>query len=288
VGGESLIRFIVNVGKRILDVWSLYTRRLVPMMAAGLAFYFLLGLIPFLFITTAVVGYMFRDRPEALGNMATPLLGLLPPVIGDRILAQVHSAAEGWETFGALGVISLFFVAMGLFEAIDWGVNGAMGTRKKVGFLTGRLLFLAYITGAIVFFALSAVADYALHLVLATPSLAEFSARIPIPRRALSMLAFAVFMFVLYITIPVKTPRLVRALVVALVISGVWALLQKLGASVTIMISRRHAVYGALAGSALFLTWMYLLAILILLGATILDVWDRATRPAEAESGDAS
>jgi YihY family inner membrane protein len=249
------------------------------MMAAGLAFYFLLGLIPFLFITTALAGYVFGRNPEVFANMSAALVGLLPPGLGERILQQVQSAVEGWETFGVLGLISLFFVAMGLFEAIDWGINGAMGTRKKVGFLTGRLLFLAYVMGAIVFFSLAGVADYLFHLMLATPALSEFSQKIHIPRRLVAMVAFALFMFILYITIPVRTPKVTRAVVVALVVAGVWAVLQKLGASVTVYISRRHAVYGALAGAALFLTWMYLLALLILLGATVLDTWARLTRP---------
>jgi uncharacterized BrkB/YihY/UPF0761 family membrane protein len=75
--------------------------------------------------------------------------------------------------------------------------------------------------------------------------------------------------------VPVRTPKPGRAIVVALAISLVWAILQNAGAKVTVYISRRHAIYGALAGGALFLAWMYMLAILILLGATILDVWAR-------------
>ena len=42
---------------------------------------------------------------------------------------------------------------------------------------------------------------------------------------------------------------------------------------VTAGLSRRQAIYGALGGAAVFLTWMYLLAFLILLGARILDFW---------------
>ena len=251
------------------------------MKAAGLAFYFLLGLIPFMFITTAITGYLFARRPDALANISTTLLAFLPPGIGERTLAQIHTAVDGWETFGILGVVALFFVSMGLFEAIDWSVNGAMGTRKKIGFLKGRLLVLAYITGAIVFFTLASVADYLIQLVLATPKLAQIGEIVHFPRRAFSMLAFAVFLFIVYIAIPVRPPRVTRAATAALAVAAVWAVLQKLGADMTVYISRRHAVYGALAGGALFLTWMYLLANLILCGATALSAWrGRAGSPA--------
>lgn len=252
-GGTPLANFLARFFTPAVNVYRLYTKRLVPMLAAGVAFYFLLGLIPFLFITTAVAGLVFRNRPEALTNLSQALLALLPPGLGESILRQVHRSVEGWETFGVLGVVALFFVAMGLFEAIDWGINGAMGTRNKVGFLKGRLLVLAYITGAIVFFALAAVADYVFRLALAAPALAHLSDYINIPRRTTAAAAFTLFIFVLYVTIPVKPPKWQRCAVVALAVAFVWAVLQEAGVSVTVYISRRHAVYGALAGAALFL-----------------------------------
>jgi membrane protein len=264
-------------------VWVCYNQRLVAMKAAGMAFYFLLGLIPFLFITTALSGYLFRRNPDTLNNLSTTLLSLLPPGLGERILGQLNTTVQGWQAFGIVGIVALCFVAMGLFEAIDWGINGAMGARKRVGFLHGRLLFLGYLTGAVFFFSLAAVADYAFQLMLATPALSEFVANIHVPRRTVSTASFSVFLFIIYMLFPVRTPRITRAIVVAMVIAIVWAVLQHAGARITVYISRRHAVYGALAGGALFLTWMYLLAILILVGATILDVWERGGNTATDE-----
>ncbi|HET6463362.1 MAG TPA: YhjD/YihY/BrkB family envelope integrity protein, partial [Candidatus Krumholzibacteria bacterium] len=144
-----------------------------------------------------------------------------------------------------------------------------------------------YVMGALLFFSVAAVGDYTFQLLLAAPGLKSLAASIHIPRRAFSMGAFAVFLLILYLSIPARRPQIVRAITMALIVAGAWAILQKLGATVTIYISRRHAVYGALAGGALFLTWMYLLATLILLGALALDVWARAAErvPLDAESG---
>jgi len=275
----AIKRFFIALGKRLGEIWVSYNDRLVPMRAAGMAFWFLLGLIPFLFITTALSGYLFRRNPDTLSNLSTTLLSLLPPGLGERILMQLDTTVEGWQTFGILGLVSLCFVSMGLFEAIDWGINGAMGTRTKVGFLKGRLLFLAYVVGAVLFFSLAAVADYMFQLMLATPALAEFVTKIHVPRRTVSMGSFSLFLFIIYMLFPVRTPKATRAVVMALLIATVWAALQHAGAKITVYISRRHAVYGALAGGALFLTWMYLLAMLILMGATVLDVWQRNAKP---------
>lgn len=275
---------VLTAVRRVGEVWVCYNQRLVPMMASGVAFWLLLGMIPFLFITTAAAGYVFRRNPGALNNLAETLLTLLPPGLGERTLSQLDIAVANWQTFGLLGIVALWFVSMGLFEALDWGINGAMGTRKKVGFLKGRLIFIAYVAGAVIFFSLAAVADYMFKLMMAAPALAEFAQRIHIPRRTVSMASFFVFLFILYELVPVRTPRWTRGVVIALGIASVWALLQYLGAEITVYVSRRHAVYGALAGGALFLTWMYMLAVLILLGATILDVWQRHANPPPEEA----
>jgi len=256
-----------------MQVWRCYTRRLVPMMAAGVAFYFLLGLIPFLLITTAVSGYLFRTNPEWFAHMSTTLLNVLPPGIGERVLSTVDSTMANWQTLGFLGIVALLFVSMGLFESIDWGINGAMGTAKRMGFVKGRLVFMAYIFGTIVFMSLGAVADYTVSIVMAVPAFEPVSQHIP--RRAFSMAGIWLFMFILYMAIPVRTPKWYRALIVAFIAAGVWAYLQKIGASLTVSITQKHAIYGALAGGTVFLTWMYMFAVIVLLGGTVLDVWRR-------------
>ena len=285
--GKNLLHALLTTGRIVHEIRVLFGQRLVPLMAAGLAFHLLLGLIPFLFITTALAGFVFRNQPVTESNLYDTLLGLLPPGAGEAVLQNIASLVQSWQGFGLLGLVSLFFVAAGLFESIEWSINGAMGSRRKVGFLKRRLLTLGYVMGAMLFFSVAAVGDYAFQLLVAAPGLSDLAQTFHIPRRAFSMGAFAVFLLILYLSIPARRPRLLRAIVVAIVVAAVWAVFQKLGASVTVYISRRHAVYGALAGGALFLTWMYLLAMFILVGALALDVWARAVErlPLDAETG---
>lgn len=267
------MRFFTGLFTLVAQIWHCYTRRVVPMMAAGVAFYLLLSLVPFLFITTAISGYVFRKNPEAFHALSTNLLAFLPPGLGEKVLDTIVNTVASWQTFGVLGLIGLIFVSMGMFESLDWGINGASGETKRMGFLKGRLVFITYVFGAVVFFSLGALAGYSIGILLAAPAFEPVSQHVP--RRAFSMAGVGVFLFILYMTIPVKTPKWYRALITAFSIAAVWAFLQMIGASITVYISRRHAIYGALAGAAVFLTWMYILALLVLLGATILDVWRR-------------
>ncbi len=250
----------------------LFERR-VPMMAAGLAFYFILGLVPFLFLFAATSGYFLRANPGMLAQINTAILELLPPVAGEKLLSQVERAASNWQALGLVGLGSLVFVAMGLFDGLDEGMNAVMGTRKKIGFLKGRILSLAYIVGAILFFSIATAAGYGLNLLEALPAFQKNPALIQFVGNYFSSWVFALFLCILYMTLPVKTPKLFQAAAISLAVAGAWSMLQRLGTSVTAGLSRREAIYGALGGTAVFLTWMYVLAFLILLGARILDFW---------------
>lgn len=270
---------LVSFVRAVQAAWDGFFERRVPMMAAGLAFYFLLGLIPFLFIIAATSGYFLKNNPGIYAQMAATVKDLLPPGSEDRVLGTIHTAAGNWQALGGVGLITLVLVAMGLFDALDESINAVMGAKKKVGFLTGRLLSFAYVVGAILFFSMAAAAGYSLQLFGELPFFQHYPKLIELPGRYFSTWVFAIFLVALYITLPVKTPRLWRAVVTALAVTGAWTLLQKLGTFITAGITRRQAIYGALAGAAVFLTWMYLLAMLILLGARILDFWRGVDEP---------
>jgi membrane protein len=264
---------VVGLGRAVQRSWDGFFERRVPMIAAGLAFYFLLGLIPFLFIIAAMSGYFLKNNPGIYQQITVNILEILPPGIGEKLLAEIQSAAGNWQALGGVGLATLVLVAMGLFDGLDEGINAVMGTKKKVGFLTGRIISLAYVVGAILFFSMAAVAGYSLNLFGTLPFFQEHPALVAIPGRYFSVWVFALFLVALYMTLPVKTPRLMQAIVIALAVTGAWTILQELGVYVTAGITRRQAIYGALAGAAVFLTWMYVLALLILLGARILDFW---------------
>jgi len=272
-----LLGFLKAVG----DAWNGFFERRVPMMAAGLAFYFLLGLIPFLFIVAATSGYFLKNNPGVYNEMASTLQNLLPPGFTETLLTQISNAAANWQALGGVGLFTLVLVAMGLFDALDESINAVMGSKKKVGFLTGRIISFAYVVVAILFFSMAAAAGYTLKLFSQLAFFQNYPLLTDLTARYFSTWVFAVFLFALYMTLPVKTPRLWHAIVIALAVTWAWTGLQQLGSIITAGISRRQAIYGALAGAAVFLTWMYLLAMLILLGARILDFWRGGEGPSE-------
>jgi membrane protein len=243
------------------------------MIAAGLAFYFLLGLVPFLFIVAASTGYFLKNNPGMYEQVSVNVLELLPPGTGEKLLTDIESASANWQGFGVLGLVTMVFVAMGLFDALDEGINMVMGAKRKVNFLKGRVISFLYVVGGTLFFSLAAAAGYGMNLLKSSPTFQQHPALLDLTDNYFSVWVFSIFLVGLYMILTVKTPKLYKAIIVALAVAGAWTIVQKLGTFITAGITRRQAIYGALAGAAVFLTWMYLLALLILLGARILDFW---------------
>ncbi len=284
---ESARASLIDLLHAVARAWDgFFFERRVPMFSAGLAFYFIFGIVPFLFLFAASSGYLLKANPDAFERINSNVAGLLPPVVGEKLLSQIEKSAANWQAFGLLGLVSLVFVAMGLFDALDEGMNAVMGTRKKIGFLKGRILSLAYMVGAVLFFSVAAAAGYSLNLLEALPVFQKNPALVEFAGRFFSAWMFAVFLLILYMTLPVKTPKLLHAAIISLAVTGAWSTLQRLGTFVTAGLSRRQAIYGALGGTAVFLTWMYLLAFLILLGARILDFWRGSPAQARRQSDD--
>ncbi len=252
-------------------LWLGFERRLGPLLSAAVAFYFLLGLIPVLFLTAAAASFFLGQNPQAFRALEHSLLGFLPPGLGKEIFWQIQTAATRWKAFGAFGILSLFFVAMGLFDALDLGINRMMDLRKHVGFLRGRLLALLYVLGALAFFSVAGAVDY---LVGVLSPLLPVRLLGPVGQMV-SFLAFGVFLLILYQVFPSRRPRFHRSGTVALGVAIAWFVLQRFGTRITAGVLRRQAIYGILAGATIFLTWMYLLAFLILMGARVLAVWEQ-------------
>ncbi len=264
---------ILRALKALGTLWVGFDRRLGPLLSAAVAFYFLLGLIPVLFLTAAAASFFLGQNPQAFRALEHSLLGFLPPGLGREIFGQIQAAASRWKAFGAFGILSLFLVAMGLFDALDVGVNRMMDLRKHVGFLRGRLLSLLYVLGALAFFSMAGVADYLV---------AVISPMLPVRLwgplgQLVSFLAFSVFLLIVYQVFPSRRPQFRKSAGVALGVSILWFVLQRFGTRITAGVLRRQAIYGILAGATIFLTWMYLLAFLILMGARILAIWNRSS-----------
>ena len=138
----------IEIAKR---TWKEVGKDNVGIVAAGVAFYFFLALVPLLGAT--VLTYGLFASPETVVRQAQSLTAFLPgeaaKLIGEQLLNVVQTSG-GKKGFGLIAAIAVaFWGARNAAAAIVTALNIAYEEEEKRGFLRTTLLALAMTLGAV-------------------------------------------------------------------------------------------------------------------------------------------
>jgi membrane protein len=138
----------IAIAKR---TWQEVGKDNVGIVAAGVAFYFFLALVPLL--GAAVLTYGLFAEPETVARQAQGLTAFLPgeaaKLIGEQLMNVVQTSG-GKKGFGLLLAIGVaFWGARNAASAIITALNIAYEEEEKRGFVQTTLLALAMTGGAI-------------------------------------------------------------------------------------------------------------------------------------------
>jgi membrane protein len=139
----------IEIAKR---TWKEVGKDNVGIVAAGVAFYFFLALVPLL--GAAVLTYGLFAEPETVARQAQSLTAFLPgeaaSLIGEQLMNVVQTSG-GKKGFGLLLAIGVaFWGARNAASAIITALNIAYEEEEKRGFLKTTSLALAMTLGAVV------------------------------------------------------------------------------------------------------------------------------------------
>ncbi|GAA1038385.1 hypothetical protein GCM10009557_54220 [Virgisporangium ochraceum] len=258
-----------------------YVRRLqedmgndnLTLVAAGVAFYWMLALFPAI-IAMVTVYALFADAGQAREQLS-PILGALPAEARDLIATQLDKtveAGDGGLTFGLLAsLLATLWATSGGMQALMTGLNIIWGEQETRNYVKLRGISLLLTVGALI------AAAVAIALVAAFPVALDRLGLDPVAvdgaqgaRWLILVLLIGTGLSVMYRFGPAPhsarwhwvTPGNVTAV-------GLW-LLASLGFSLYVSsFGSYNKTYGALAAVVVLLMWLYLSAIVILLGAEI-------------------
>lgn len=260
-------------------------RDAVDQLAAGIAYFAFLALVPLLLLATAVAGFVLEDA-EAQLRVAQAVTGALPGLEaavleGGPLDALLTTLVERRTQFGLVGAASLLYVGLRLAASLMAGVEVVFRADRQRGVRArGRQ------AGALGALALVVIAGFVISSVIS-----RLTPWLPGP---LSMsVAFAVgslFDVLLFlVAYRVLLPRdgwrehLPGAIVGAL---G-WAGLKVFGATfLGLRLASAGAVYGTLAGVVTVLVLLYVMARLFLSGAVISALRSEHRAEKAANAGD--
>lgn len=257
----------------VARVWSSYQSQNIGLIAAGVAFYGLLSLFPAITALVAIAGLLTDPAVliEQGADMATTFPTEAREIIFSQLEKVVSSDAEALSVTAVVGLLVAVFSASKAVSSLIQGLNVAYGTPETRSFvaLQARILFLTIcmIIGVVATLALVA----ALPAILAVfPLDIGVESTLLVLRWIVLFALAAVSMAVLYQFGPNRTRAVWRWFTPGSLFAGALWLLGNFGFSAYVQSFGTYGeVFGALGGVIVLLTWLWLSAVVLLLGALV-------------------
>ena len=270
-------------------VISDFARRLrqydLMMMAAAIAFYWLLGIIPILLLGGSITGYVLGSSDRGVDEVMTLARRLIPRATGRDVEDFLRPLIQSRHITGVLGIGFLLWVAMGVFEAIASSLTALSGGRESRSYLRRKLVALVLMGTAGMLFISALMGGWILAawpeievLIGARIVLPPFLTHPSFPRYFTSIL-MTVLLTIVYRVAPVRAIRWPWAITGATVAALLWHQARTLFNWYLIHYARYNLFYGILGGFIGLVLWIYYTAIILLIGGMLADVLDRAGRP---------
>jgi membrane protein len=243
----------------------------VGLLAAGVAFYAFLSIVPLLAATVLVYG--LAAEPETVAEHIRALFGVLPEdaaaLIGDQLKAMTESpdAAKGWSLAVAIA-LAIYGASKGS-GAIVTALNIADVVKESRGFIKSTILSLAMTVGALVVMVIAAAGISVMGWVEALfpgfPGWAHSLLQILFWTVAVVAVGFGLAAVYRYAPNRPDAPW-VWISPGSAAATSLW-LAASLGFGFYVsQFGNYNATYGSLGGVVVFLTWLYLSAYIVLMG----------------------
>lgn len=260
----------LDIGWRI---WTRLGKHRLGLIAAGVAFYGLLSFFPAITATVALVGLLFDA--SLLLERVDFLLDALPAEAAELIAAQIAQVAGvssdslGWAAFLATA-LALWSASKGMASVIQ-GLNIINNEREERNFVLLRAVTFGLTLALIVVLAVAVLIVAAIPAALVYLGVRQGIADLALILRWPAMFVIGVLATAtLYRYGPSRTPAKWRWLSPgALLACALWVA-GSFGFSLYVeSFGTYNETFGALAGVVILLTWLWLSAFVVLLGAQL-------------------
>jgi membrane protein len=267
--------------------WGEVSEQNLFLIAGGVTYAVLLALFPGLAALVSLYGLVFDARQ--IERQVAALSGLLPPQTQELLSHELHNLVQ--SSNGALGFAAVVGLLLALWSAsrgmsgMITAINVAYEEKERRGFFKLNLiaigLTLGLLTGGVVAISLVAILPAAVHLVAVGTATKWLLLLVQWPLLiVLVMLGLAV----LYRFGPDRDEPQWRWVSPGSVAATLLWIVASVGFTVYVAnFNSYDKTYGSLGGVVVLLTWLYLSALTVLLGAVINAQAERQTRKDSTE-----
>ena len=245
-----------------------------PFLAGAIAYQIFFALIPLLALIIGIFGFVYGTQ-QAEAELASIVRGLLPAATGQET-KLVGQLVQGRALSLGFGLIGTLFTVTAILGSVDTAISHVLGREGKRAFFRERLNSLAFVLLVLVVAIASFTVSFGVQA--AADALAASGVR---GVRLLFELASPVvglafgfwFFYLVFRFAPRRRIPPVPARRAAMVSAVLWEVAKIAFGFLTRALGIFEA-YGALAFAAGLLTWIYVTAAIILIGAEVVKTHD--------------
>jgi membrane protein len=256
----------------VTRVYGRMTEARVLLVAAGVTFYALLAIFPAIVALISIYG-LFAD-PSSIASQSDVASGFLPGGALDILREQMERIAQARGTLGfafLIGLLISLWSANGGMKALFDALNVVNGEKETRSFIWLNIMSLSFTVAAIVFLIV------AVALVAVVPSMLNYLGLenatqwlFTVARWPLLLLAVAVALALIYRYGPSRAEPKWRWITWGSAFAAVaWIVLSLLFSWYAANFASYNRTYGSLGAVIAFMTWMWLSATVVLVGAAI-------------------
>lgn len=246
---------LVSTGRRIADVVE---QQRVTFLAAGVAYYAFISLIPALLLLVALASALFGEAFASAVLEVTS--GFLTPS-GQDVIESALASAAGRGGATVIGAVVLLWSTLKVFRGLDTAFLQVYGVEETVSFLDQLRDATAVAISVGVGMAAMVVTGTAIAALQVVPVLELLS--------ILLLPAVLTLVFLpMYFLLPYPPVTVREALPGAAFAAVGWTALQA-GFQLYAASAGQFQVYGVIGGVLLLVTWLYLAAIVVIVGAVV-------------------
>src|SRR5215207_6162258 len=254
----------------------------VSLLAGGVAFFGLLALVPGLVALVSLYGLFASEA--SVTDQVNNILGAAPDevrnLVTEQLQAIVRGSASGATLAAVVGIaVALWSASSGLNHLVG-AINLAYDERETRGFVRLRALSLGLTAGAVVFLVLAFGAIALLPAVMAKTGLGV-GARIAVSvlRWVVLLAGMLLGLSFLYRVAPDRNaPRWSWASPGAILATVGFLVASLLFSIYTANFGRYNETYGTLGAIVVVMLWLYLTAMMVILGAELNAELERQTK----------
>lgn len=247
-------------------------------LAAGLAFFFLVCMIPLVLLTVSTIGFVLSTEQaarEVVGQIARNF-----PVYSREITRAMLRIVQTRRTSGLVGTVVLILFSTPLFGAARLVMHRMLGVKERRGYLQNLVADTAMVVlFGLLLFAATAV-TWVVHWLQAwVLEPAKVSARwIDNVTLALSLGISATMFYLGYRYVPYRRVRVTAALAGAIVAALLWEVAKQLFRLYIRNLGVYDQIYGPLGVLVAFVMFVYYSAVVFVFGAAYVASLDARRR----------